>query len=80
MRTQEQQIEDKIEDKLELLISIQDNIEYYKHKIARENYAKAFEVHQFPNLIAKCDYNIEIYTKCIERFKLRFNNHLNETP
>ena len=63
---------------LELLIEIQEAIEYFEHKINMSDWSNSFGLGlEFPSIKEKNEHNIEIFHMCIDRLNERFTKQLN---
>jgi len=60
---------------LELLIEIEEAIEYFEHKINMSEWSNSFGY--FPSIKEKNTHNIEIFHMCIGRLNERFTKQLN---
>jgi len=64
---------------LELLIEIQEAIQYFEHKIDMSEWSNGFGIGlEFPNIKEKNEHNIVIYGMCIGRLNERFTKQLNK--
>ena len=66
-------------EKLELLIEIQEAIEYFEHKIDMSEWSNGFGLGaEFESIRKKNTHNIIIYRMCIGRLNERFTKQLDK--
>jgi len=68
----------KRKETLELLIEIEEAIEYFEHKIDMLDWSNGFGLGlEFPSIKEKNTHDIEIFHMCIGRLNERFTKQLN---
>ncbi len=66
------------QEKLELLIEIDEAVQYFERRIDDAAWSVAFGLGlEFPNIKEKNEHNIEIFHMCIVRLNERFTKQLN---
>ena len=67
----------KRQEKLELLIEIEEAVQYFERKIDADTWSNEFGAGQeFKYMYEKNTHNIEIYEMCIDRLNERFTKQL----